>query len=594
MVSRMTLQLLTAILLMLCLPVWAATITVTTDRDPVAMNENFRITFKAEGSLDGEPDFSPLNKDFRLLGTSQSSSFSMVNGNISSSKSFTLTVAPLRQGDITIPAISFGRDKSPEKTVKTVAPGSMPHRSRPSVPQASRDLMFVTSEVDNNSPYVQQQVILRVKVHRLRSWKSASMTPPYVDGPEARFQKLGRAANYTKRIGNRVYEVTEETHVFFPQESGELTIAPFQVTARFPAGKQQQRSPFGGLSNDPFFDDFFSRTTYEKRQAQSKPLKITVRPIPKAFTGKHWLPAKDIQLRQTWSTDIDKLQVGEPVTRTVAIIGDGVGTDQLPEISMQESANLKNYPDQPVVDEQISPRGLLSTYTQKLAVIPSQPGAHEIPAIEIPWWNTETDKMEIATLPATRLSAAGDAVPQAPARTDKPVAADQPVAAPDATGPVEPAPVAGRDIDMQTLLLAAVIILALLWLITLVAFFRKKSAPAPAVTSRKQPDDTVQLKAAQQQLHAACQGQQATTVRDALIQWAKAAWPYDPPTNLDDIAARLPGERGTQISNLSKSLYGKGGQDWDAMAIWQAVKDIPVTGDDKPTGSNDSLEPLYR
>ena len=53
-----------------------------------------RIIFKAEGSLDGEPDFAPLNQDFELLGTGQSSQFSMINGNVTSSKTFTLTVSP--------------------------------------------------------------------------------------------------------------------------------------------------------------------------------------------------------------------------------------------------------------------------------------------------------------------------------------------------------------------------------------------------------------------------------------------------------------------------------------------------------------------
>jgi hypothetical protein len=587
---------LTIMLIMLWGPLWAATITVKTDRDPVALNENFRIIFKAEGSLDGEPDFSPLNQDFQLLGTGQSSQFSMVNGNVSSSKTYTLTVAPLRQGKITIPAISFGRDKSPESSVSVVAAGSQQPKAVPSAPMAAKDMMFIRSEVDTHTPYVQQQVILRVKVFRNRRWSKASLSEPQLQGVEARVQPLGQATSYDTSIGNKTYQVTEMAYALFPQQSGELDIAPFQVTARFPAGVKQQRSPLGGLSNDPFFDSFFSRQTYDTRSAQSKALSIKVKPIPASFTGKHWLPARDIQLQQTWSDDIGQLQTGEPVTRTLAIIGDGVGIGQLPEIAMATSSELKSYPDQPLADERVSSQGLLSTVTQKFALIPSQPGDHEIPAIEIPWWNTETDKMQTAQLPAARLKVTGTAIATpatqapapvlpAPTQDKEPVAnnlADT-VASDSSTEPT------------RTILLIAVVVLTILWLLTLLALFmkRKTSGTRPAANNQANHQQA-SFKSAQRQLEKACKQQRPDEVRDALITWARAAWPQDPPNNLDDIATRLPDEAAQQLARLSAMLYGQGDQDWDANSIWQSVRHLPMSGHHKQVNKEESLEPLYR
>jgi len=580
------------ILLLACAPLWAATISVKTDRNPVALNESFRIIFTAEGSLDGEPDFGPLNKDLQLLGTGQSSSFSMVNGKVSRSKTYTLTVAPLRQGKIIIPSISFGRDKSPQINVTIVAAGSQPPRSGPAAPSAKKDLMFVTSEVDTNAPYVQQQIILKVRVFRRKQWADANLSNPAFDGVEMRVQPVGDATTYETTIKGKAYQVTELHYALFPQQSGELNIAPFTVTAKFPAGVKKQRSPFGGFSNDPFFDDFFSRQTYATKTATSKPIQLQVKSIPKSFTGKHWLPAKDLQLQETWSADVSQLKVGEPVTRTLAVIGDGVGTGQIPDITMKETDQLKNYPDQPVTDEQLSSKGLLSTRTHKFAVIPSQPGKHTIPMIEIPWWNTRLDKMQIARIPAGTITVSGTA-PAVTTPVDKPpvtaeiseetLTLDQPL--------IDKMPVGETSIN--SILLVIIVVLTILWLITLYVLILSRHSPATRQET-KPIDVRANQKAALKQLQTACNSKQPTTVRDALIQWAKTRWPQDPPNNLEDIAIRLPMDAARDINRLSTSLYGQDKDDWDAQAIWRAIKSLPASLDTAKEKHEESLEPLYR
>ena len=585
-------RLIPLILLMVCTPLWAATISVKTDRDPVALNESFRVIFTVEGSQDEEPDFGPLNKDLQLLGTGQSSQLSMVNGKVSSSKTYTLTVAPLRQGKITIPSISFGRDKSPPISITVVAAGSNRSQSAPAAPAANKNLMFITSEIDTAAPYVQQQIILKVSVFHRTQWAEASLSEPNFEGVEMRIQPLGKATTYDATIKGKAYQVTELRYALFPQQSGELSIAPFRVTARFPAGVKKQRTPYGGSGGDPFFDNFFSRQTYEKKTAVSKPIQLRVKPIPESFTGKHWLPAKDIQLQETWSSDVSQLKVGEPVTRTVAIIGDGVGTGQLPDISMSETNRLKNYPDQPVTDEQSSSKGLLSTRTQKFAVIPSQPGKHTIPAIEVPWWNTSLDKMQVAQIPAGHLTASGVALTPATPVDTPPAVVSGPEDETSMDNPlVDTMPVGEAGINK--LLLAIIGVLTTLWLITLYALIRNKRSPATSHKT-KSGDNKANQKAALKQLQIACQKNQSTAVRGALIQWAKTRWPQDPPNNLEDIAMRLPTEAARQLNRLSTSLYGQDKDDWDAQAIWQVIKSLPTTSNSPSDTNDDSLEPLYR
>lgn len=574
----------------------AATISVKVDRDPVAMNETFRIIFTAEGSLDGEPDFSALNQDFELLGTGQSSQFSMINGKVSSSKTYTLSVAPLRQGKLTIPSISFGKDKSQPTEITVTAASKRSSRATPPAPAASPDLMFMTLETDTLQPYVQQQVILKLRVYRRKQWAEANLSDPVLEGVEANIQQLGKEVAYDSMVKGKNYQVTELRYLMFPQQSGTLVINPFQVTARFPAGVKKQQSPFRGFSSDPFFDDFFSRRTYVTQSAKSTPLTLTVKPIPAAFTGKHWLPAKDIQLQQTWSGDISGLETGEPVTRTIAIIGDGVASSQLPEITLPESDQLKVYPDQPVVNEQVTDAGLLSTHTLKFAMIPTRPGRHQVPAIEVPWWDISIDRMRIAKLDSASLLATGTI--QTPQQNQ--AAVIPPAATPTVTTEDSEQPSVGEtdtppaESTMVQLLLAAVITLALLWMATMFYLIKTRNrangSAEPEQESEHKPDRKRSLK----ELAAACRQNNAGKVRDTLIEWAKSQWPGDPPNSLEDIASRMPADSGAPIMQLSASLYSPDAARWDGNAIYRAISELPSDKGSNNPAKDDVLQPLYR
>jgi len=128
----------------------AATVTVTTDRDTVVLNEAFQLVFTVQGEQTGEPDFSPLNQDFQLLGTSSSSQISMINGNTTQSKTYTLRLAPRHAGDLAIPPIIFGNDQSAPNRMQVT-------ENKTAVPDApgAEDVLKITAGVDVANPSVQ-------------------------------------------------------------------------------------------------------------------------------------------------------------------------------------------------------------------------------------------------------------------------------------------------------------------------------------------------------------------------------------------------------------------------------------------------------
>ena len=140
----------------------------------------------------------------------------------------------------------------------------------------------------------------------------------------------------------------------------------------------------------------------EVRRFRSQPLVIDVKPIPAEFDGAYWLPADRVELREQWPADLTGLVAGEPVTRSIVLIADGLTAAQLPEIELQAIDGIKQYPDQPVLQDRRNSKGIHAQRAQKVALIPGSPGIYRVPEISVNWWNRATGQLETATLPEPR------------------------------------------------------------------------------------------------------------------------------------------------------------------------------------------------
>lgn len=103
--------LITSILLLFAGNIYAATYTAELDVNPVLLSDSFQLTYTAEGSIDDEPDFSPIATNFDILGTRKSSNISMINGDFKRNNKWILSLRAKHSGTFIIPAISFGNEK---------------------------------------------------------------------------------------------------------------------------------------------------------------------------------------------------------------------------------------------------------------------------------------------------------------------------------------------------------------------------------------------------------------------------------------------------------------------------------------------------
>ncbi len=552
---------------------FALTISVKTDRDPVLIDESFQLIFEADGAVDGDPDFSPLNKDFEVLSTTLSSNMRIINARISSTKQWQLTVLARRAGKLTIPAIAFGKDRSQATTITVAKSLTGADNSH----SADRKI-FIEVEASELKPQVQSQVLYSVKLYRSVNISNASLSDPEVSGGDAVIERLGEDQSYDTWIGGRRYIVVERNYAIYPQRSERLTLAPIRFQ--------------GQMAQDRFsmFDLFGSQAQTVIRQ--SAPLTLDVQAIPAAFSGGHWLPAKHVSLMEQWSGNPLELEMGEPITRTLILAAEGQTASQLPELPAWSLPDFKQYPDQPALSDQKSRAGITGTRREKMAIIPNRPGNYTLPEIKLPWWNTEENRLEYTELPARQivvLQAANDANdmtdfgPAPIVELDLNLANEAGAAKSQATEPGAGNAETSRLWQYVSLVLGAV------WFATLLLWWRSRKAGSDQGREDKTAGSVRRLRRVIKQ---ASQHNDAERVKEYLLQWAHLRWADDPPMSIGEIGKRSSEKLAEEIRILSNSLYSAGQHTWDGSAFWAAFESEPVG--QKETQGGGRLEPLYK
>lgn len=577
MVKKLHCQFLLSLCLLLAFPVLAADIVTRTDRTEIGVNESFTLIFDAQGSVDGDPDFSPLEDQFEIVNQSQSSSINIINGQTSRKQTWTLTLFPKRSGNLTIPEIAFGSDRSPELQIHV-------SQQKNQAAGAGQDI-FLEVEATPKNPYVQAQVVYTIRLYRAVNTASASLSDPELSGSDAVIEQLGSDSTYETDQAGRHYVVFERHYAIFPQSTGTLTIKPIRFDGVVQSYSRGFFDPFGGGGGK------------HVRQV-SKGIDLTVRPVPATFKGAYWLPAENLRLSESWSPDPPVFKVGEAVTRNLSIAAVGLTAAQLPELKPQVPQDFKQYPDQPTLENKQHGDNMLGTRLDKLALIPTRPGRYTLPAIEIPWWNTRLNKMEIARLPARDINVLpGTLANQTPAAT---AGAPSTEAAGNQAGNL-PENVGGdRETAHPAVESSAgfwpwlCLALAIGWAATGIGWWlslRSKRSRRHSETSAR-PD----RKAIESRLKAACADNDADRAKTALLDWARATLPENAGRSLGNLANHVDTGLGAEVMALNAFLYRRQpGQTWLGEALWQAFKnaDHPENAGPK-SGSSDVLQPLFK
>ncbi|MFK5913329.1 MAG: BatD family protein [Woeseiaceae bacterium] len=538
--------LISIVFLMACGNLYAANIIAKLDVNPVFVSDTFHLTYTASSSVDDDPDFSPLKNDFEVLSTQQSSSMRMINGDITRSKTWTLTLLAKTTGIFTIPAISFGTDTAAKlnvvvKAIPTSTSG-----------EPNQDYFL---ELESSKPigYVQEQFIITVRLLISKSISNYQFSDLTTSNPDSLIIPIGKDKQYKTYRGSIQHIVIEKTFALFPQKSETLKINPIISVVRINSQN----------ANSRFYDPFNSRTT--SKRLKSKALHLEIKSIPSNFVLDNWMPSSKIKIIEGWP-DNKKFIAGEPITRTITLMAEGLTTAQVTEITLPSIDGLKQYPDKAEIKENKGTLGIDAIQKQKWALIPTHAGSYTLPAISIPWWNTKTKQFETAyiakrtfkVLPAlTNLNIPTTSMKQP---IDTNVKAN--VSASPLTTKVHPENEGSFWFGLSILFLV-------LWLATLIFWWRSKSmSPQKTIKDKNSSSMSRSLK----QLKEACEMNNAHDTKKALLAWAEFALPGEKLNNLSDIAMQVDETLKESITSLNAHLYGSKDSTWHCDKIYTLCK----------------------
>jgi hypothetical protein len=568
-----------SLLLLLPATTWA-TFNAYLQQESITEGETAELVLEIRGQSSAVPDTTPLLESFEILGNSRSSQVNIINGQMSAQTRWILTLSPKQPGRLTIPPLELDGEQSAPLTL-TVKPAEV-------ATAASGAPLFIESSVDLRTPYLQQMVHYRVQLFYRAKLAEGRLSDPEIDN--VLIQQLGEDREFTTKRNGVGYRVVERNYALFPQQSGSITIPAPVLDARIVVAASQGRS--GSPLNDLFNGSRLNTTRALRIRGNAEELEV--RPRPPAHQHEPWLPAKALQLNEQWQPDQDEIRVGEPLSRTLSIEAEGLIGTMLPDLEPAASAGFKLYPEPASQESQSTREGVVGRKVRKIAYIPTQAGQFTLPPLELKWWNSRENRMELAQLPArtlTVLPAVASSPQPQPAvqqrlQAQPPSPASLPAAQPAGT-PASAAPTTRQP----TLWLWTTVLFALLWLLSLLLWWRNRGRFTAAATP---PADAAVPKSCDRYRKAflqGCRDNDPQQARSALLQWTACHWPDNPPRGLDGVAQRLDNPMVAELlTALDRALYQQTLHHWDGAPLQQHLSQLPAT--QRPEGE-ETLQPLY-
>ena len=548
----------------------AQTLGARFERNPIRADETVRLIVEADAAADGaQPDVEPLRRDFEVLGQSSSTQITIENGRRSARTQWIIELAPRRSGRLTAGPLQAGAMTSPAIVLEVLPAPAADEAS------SARDV-FIETDVAPEDVYVQSQLTYTIRIYRAVEFLEAALSEFAPEG--AVTHRLGKDATYTKVIDGRRYRVIERRFAVFPQTSGRLALPAVRLDARIADG--------GAASA-------MSRLFSEGRRVRlaSQPATVTVKARP-AGAATPWLPARAVTLAEEWPEDPPRLVVGEPVTWTLRLDAAGLAGEQLPPLDLPDIRSVvRVYPDQPSIVTRADRDAVHGERVQRIAMVPGAAGELRIPELSVQWWDVEADAPRTARIPARTL-----AVAPAPASGEALRSALTTVPEMSAAVPADPEQRIWQGLSAA---------LAVTWLVTRGALLRvrgrlRRGEAGSSVRRPMPPVPPRNTVAARRRVQEACRAASPRAARDALLDWAGAAWPESPPRDLVDLAARAGDDPGAgepfaeEILALDRALWSAEDGRWTGESLAARLpREIGQPPSRRRTDASDGLPSLH-
>ncbi len=366
-------------------------------KNKLSTDERLRVSFiiTARTANIKQRNFTPpaFNGFYKIMGPSTSQEVSIINGDVSSSFTYSYILQPAKTGKLTIgPAsVNIGEKtyKTQPVTITVIKGNEEPNypTTSPNTPKNNNitvngkvDKALLIAEVTKNNPYVNEAVGLTYKLYIPRNYGVVN----YNETAQPQFNGFW-AQDVSKKISGPFQgEVNGKPYIYyvlrkkllFPQHSGKLTVKPLTLEIDLQV---------------PVYRNFFGMRVpdYEIQR-----VKLT--------SGKKTLNVKSLPDNQPidfsgavgqfdFKTVIDNNQVktGEPVNISVQVKGTGnLKLFDLPQLKAPEG--LEIYDPKHTEQVQTTFQGNYGLVKDDYVVVPNQPGKFIIPGLRFVYFDPKT------------------------------------------------------------------------------------------------------------------------------------------------------------------------------------------------------------
>lgn len=354
--------------------------TATVDRSSIAAGEQLRLTIQLSNTRErfAAPDLGGL---VIVAGPFENSSFSYVNGRMTSSLSRTWTLTATQPGSYTIGAAQVkvgggvvSTDPITIEVTKGTAKASDPYATQGQRGDAN---LFATITVSRNKVYVGEQVVATYTLYsRYSNLELSKYELPKMTGFWSEEIDLGDKGweERPQMINGIPYNVAVlKKQVLFPQKSGTLRIEPLELTCLV------NRSFFNRGTNVP---------------VRSNTIELVVnelpKPMPPGFNGA----VGELEI----SASIDRTEVRTNEAFEVDLRITGRSNLKLLEAPVLElPPDLERYDPKTVDKIVVNGSGMSGSREFQYLIIPRHEGRFEIPASSVTYFNTRTAQYEELT-----------------------------------------------------------------------------------------------------------------------------------------------------------------------------------------------------
>ena len=579
-----------------------ADVKASTSQKSYYQGDPITLRIESNKSQKDEPDLSVLEQAFDVKGTSANSQISIINGKRSYKKIWNIELQAKTSGDLTIPEIKVGKEQT---NAINISINKLP----PEVAAETKKHIFIEAavEIDNAEIYVQQQIPYTVKFYYDAAMQTGEVILPTIENANLRI--VGNEKKYQVVRAGTKYVVVERRYVISPEKSGKLIIPPTIVQGRMAltngdSAQLRKRMNEVDMLNELFFDlnnqtgftnpfdPFFSRRSIgptRPYKASSESIEVNVLPVSKDFTGSAWLPAEEVKMQDSWTTNPPSLKVGEPVTRTIIMQVKGLASSQIPEIYIPKAKGMKVYPEQAKGETPNDGNTIYGIQRVDISYIPDKSGPVIIPEITVDWWDVKNKKQQTYKLPEWNLTVAAGEAALTEMNTEPEVMDD---VNPEAEVSIEEVFIAAPSYwgwkALATLVLGILIILSSLLFILSKRF---QKSPKQLLKKKKQRA-RIDEHALYLSLLRACETNNKVDAAELLIKYSDLKNSPSSIHNLGVLAKKL--TTGSDlIKELEASIYASNTEQWNGRRLHQLISDGLQFKQTHNTNQDYTLAPLY-